>query len=160
MVGIKIKSEKAFTLVELICVITLLGIIILIAAPALSGRASGRDLELTARTMAMDMRKSQQKAITTGWTQIIEFRRSAGDYVLIDGKTSERVIVKLPEGIRYVTINFPETNRVPRLFFRYTGAPNQGGTVSLENEKDDMYYIIVAPATGRVRISQTPPESW
>lgn len=154
------KSEKAFTLVEMLCVVALLGMIMLIALPAAADLGRSRSAELVARSMALDMRKTQQKAITAGWTQRIEFRRYNDDYLIIDGKTSERVRISLPEGVTYQSINFPVSGSNRLLSFNRTGAPNSGGTVTLVNTAGQVYYVIVTPATGRVRISATPPDHW
>ncbi len=158
--GVSRKSEKAFTLVELLCVITLIGMVVLIAAPVVTDQDKSRGVELAARSLAMDMRRSQQKAITTGWTQRIEFRRYNDDYIIRDGKTGERVTVSLPEGITYQSINFPEDSGYRLLSFNRKGAPNSGGTVALINRAGRVYYVIVTPATGRVRISEKPPDHW
>lgn len=153
-------SETGFTLIELICVIALLGMIALIATPAVANIYRNRNLELAARSMAMDMRKTQQKAITVGWTQLIEMRASVNDYRIKDGKTGARETVKLPEGVSYNSINFPIVGGYPTLSFNRNGAPNSGGTVALTDNTGRVIYIIVTPATGRVRVSEEPPSSW
>lgn len=151
----------AFTVVELLCVLALLGLIAAITFPTVAGVSSSRDIELAARGMAMDIRRTQQKAITAGWTQYIEFRTNADDYRLRDGRTEERTTVKLPPGVTYRSVNFPIVDGWYRqLSFNRSGAPNRGGTVALTNNAGDVIYIIVTPATGRVRISDQPPENW
>ncbi len=154
----KPKSERAFTLVELLCVLALLGMITLIAVPAVGGLGRSHNVELAARTLAMDMRKSQQKAITKGWSQSIEFRMHNDDYNLKDDMTSERVRVRLPEGVTFQGVHFPKVGGYRLLRFHRSGAPNRGGTVSLANAAGDVYYVIVTPATGRVRVSDSPPD--
>lgn len=155
----KLKEEYAFTLVELVCIVALLGIMAMVAAPAVHGLGQKHNLEIAARTMATEMRKAQQRAITTGSGQILEFRLD-GRYRVTCGKTEETYLVELPEGVIRRSVNFPMSDNVRYLRFNYNGSPSSGGTVALENTAGSVLYIIVAPATGRVRISEEPPEDW
>lgn len=158
--GVCRKNEIGFTLIELLCVIALLGMIALMATPVVANMSRSRNLEVAAQSMAMDMRKAQQKAITAGWSQLIEMRESVNDYRIKDGKTGARETVKLPEGVRYNSINFPRVDGYHLLSFNRRGAPNSGGTVALTDNSGKVIYVIVTPATGRVRISEEPPANW
>lgn len=154
-----VKEELGFTLMEMLCVVFLIGLTIMIAAPALQDFGQKRSLEIGARTIATEMRKTQQRAITAGHGQIIEFR--PGNRIRItDGKTEEKYYVDLPEGVSFRAITFPKSGNVHFLRFNYNGSPSSGGTVSLTNSSGDVRYVIVAPVTGRVRISEDPPEHW
>ncbi len=155
----ELKTEFAFTLVELVCIVALLGILALVAAPAVQGLGQKHNLDLAARTMTTEMRKAQQRAITTGSGQILEFRLD-GRYRVTCGKSEETYLVELPEGVILRSVNFPMSDNVRYLLFNYNGSPSSGGTVALENAAGSVLYIIVAPATGRVRISEEPPEHW
>ncbi|MFO7952362.1 MAG: prepilin-type N-terminal cleavage/methylation domain-containing protein [Bacillota bacterium] len=154
------RSSQGFTLVELLLAIALLALVTAIALPAVNVFGNKRNLEIAARVMATDLRKAQQKAITFGWTQLIEFRPTTKQYRIKDGKTEEIVIVELPEGIDYAVNTYDHFNDFPLLRFRPTGAPCQGGTIGLENSSKDILYLIITPATGRIRISEDPPEHW
>jgi len=158
-----LEEETAFTLVELLCVIGLLSLLLIIAVPALADYGANRSLEIAARTMAIDLRKTQQKAITSGWSQIVEFRKDIKGndiYRLKDGKTSKYVNIALPEGVRIQANNFPLSDSIRSLKFMRSGAPIPGGTVTLQNRAGKVLYVIVTPGTGRVRVSEAPPENW
>lgn len=155
---IKIK-EDAYTLVEVLCVLALLGIMFLIAVPAVHSLGQRNSLETAARTMVSEMRKAQQKAITAGCGQIIEFR-CQDSYRITDSKTEETYYVHLPDGVSFRAVNFPMSDHIRYLRFNYNGSPSSGGTVTLINNSGAVLYVIVTPATGRVRISEDPPEHW
>lgn len=108
----------------------------------------------------MELRRAQQKAITTGSTQAIDLRIYSNDYRVRDLGSGEAYTVKLAEGITYRSVNFPVESGHPRISFYRSGAPNSGGTIVLNGPRDRVSYIIVTPATGRVRISDQPPENW
>lgn len=149
--------EQAFTLVELLYVIGLLSMLLLIAVPAMADFGTSRNLEIAARTMAIDLRKTQQKAITSGWSQVVEFRTDAGGkdiYRLKDGKTSEFNNFSLPEGISIQANNFPLSGSVKTLIFTRNGAAIPGGTVTLQNTSGKRLSVIVTPGTGRVRVAE------
>ena len=153
-------KDKGFTLVELVCVLALLGLIALIAVPAIASVGSSRNLEIAARGLAVELRRAQQKAITTGSTQSIDLRIYSNDYRVRDLESGEAYTVKLAEGVTYRAVNFPVESGFPRISFYRSGAPSRGGTIVLNGPRDRVSYIIVTPATGRVRVSDQPPDNW
>ncbi len=153
------KEERAFTLIELLYVLVLLGLMVALAAPAVQGLGQKYNLEIAAITMATEMRKAQQRAITAGCGQILEFV-AEHRYRITDGKTEETYYVTLPEGVTRRAVNFPMSDNIRFLRFNYNGSPSSGGTVTLANTSGAVRYVIVTPATGRVRISEEPPEHW
>jgi len=157
----KIKQEYAFTLIELLCVIALLGMITMLATPAISNLGRSRDLESAARTLATDLRKAQHKAIMVGQNQRVNFRYDINDnnqYTITDTSTGETEHLFFPEGITYRAVTFPIIERYRGVAFKYTGVTYPGGTVWLTNSAGDGLYVIVTPVTGRVRISDKSPD--
>ena len=73
-------------------------------------------------------------------------------YVLVY-PSGEKVEKALSEGISIASSSFGGTGY---LSFSPSGAPLQGGYISLTDGKRKLY-VIVAVATGRVRISEKPP---
>ena len=156
------RKEAAFTLVELLCVVALLGMMTAIALPLFQDIGRKRNLEIAARTMATDMRRCQQAAILTGKEHYIEFLiyYDLYQYRINTVPKSKTEKVKFPEGVYYRSTTIANTNGIPRLSFGANGAPGSAGTVVLRNTKGDVLYVIVTPATGRVRISSEPPDHW
>jgi type II secretion system protein H len=151
-------NERGFTLVELVCVVALLGLIALIAVPAVASVGSSRTLEIAARGLAMELRRAQQKAITTGSIQAIDLRLYSNDYRVRDLESGEAYTVKLTEGVSYRSVNFSTESGHPRVSFYRSGAPSMGGTIALNGPDGRVSYIIITPATGRVRVSDQPPD--
>ncbi len=150
-------GQHAYTLVELLCVISLLAMIVLIAMPALQGLEERRNLEIAARNLATDMRKTQQAAITRGHTFRIEFQSDDKQYRIRNTITEEVTRIRLPEGIEYCYITIEPIGGFRTSGFYYNGVPIHAGTVGFCNSSGDKLFVILAPVTGRVRISDTPP---
>ena len=152
---LRLAGSGGLTLIELLCVVALIGLVFAVGVLPGLHRGGKRQLETAAWRLASDMRLARQSAITTGVSTCIQFRLFGENYKLIypDGEK----IVKLPAEVGYCYLNFPEVDGLHLLEFRSTGAPNRGGTVGLKSGPHDKLYIIVTPATGRVRVAQTAP---
>lgn len=154
----RLYHENGYTLMELIVVIFILSLISAIAVPSVNQLRGGRDLERTVQMMVADLHYMQQTAMAYGKTCRVEFYTQIEAYRLrIPGETR---LVRLPEGINIAANTFPFSGSQQLLSFNRNGAPNSGGTVLLANERGDKQYVIVYLATGRIRISEEPPENW
>lgn len=133
-----------------------MAILFALAIPVLRGFHERWTLKTTAWRLVSDLRLAQQIAITAGENTRIDFRWEAGDYRMF--LPVEKTMVKLPEGISYAMNNFPYVNGVRKLSFTPLGAPSRGGTVGFKARSGLKIYVILTPATGRIRISPEPPE--
>jgi prepilin-type N-terminal cleavage/methylation domain-containing protein len=148
------NPQSGVSLMELLVVMFLLSLILLIAGMPLINLVTGSKLQATARELASNMRLAQREAISRGLACWIRFYESGNYRLSIPDDKGEYIhkLVQLPNGIT-VHRNLPTD-----LYFLPTGAPSMGGTVILESEQGEKLYVILTPATGRVRVSEEPPE--
>lgn len=156
------RVSSGFTLVEIISVICIMGIVGALSWPYLARTLAHYRLVTSAQEMAAAIRLVQQRAITD----------STGSYYILFLIGIEAYRVYLPEvekatyltGVDIYTTNFPEH----KLFFGATGEPRVigargtypgGGTVTLRSSTGELYFVVVAPVTGRVRVGPEPPET-
>lgn len=152
-----VRNQKGFTLLELLAVLTIISLCAAVLwpnIPLLHGRLK---LETTARALADDLRLIRQAAITGGEFCRIDFYRASQKYEL--RLPGEKRTVYLPKGIDYGGVPTFQ-GEPPSAHFNMLGHPGGGGTTSFKTQKGDKLYVIVTPVTGRVRISQEPPEHW
>lgn len=154
-------GTEAHTLLEVV-IVTLIALMVLaIAVPELAKPLAAARLDALAGQIAADIRTVQQRAINEesaayfikfyAYGERYEVRKTDHPiYVVLDRVT-------LPNTADLVGTTFSED----RLAFSARGTPVQGGTVTLRDRRSGRFrYVIVTSITGRVRVSDRPPESW
>ena len=95
-------STPGFTLIELLCVIAILGTLVALAIPSMSGFKRAYDLRSSVENIAGQLQLAREKAIATGATQVIHM---AADSLGTDYHVHTGGVVgtgwKLPKGITY-----------------------------------------------------------
>jgi type II secretory pathway pseudopilin PulG len=152
-----ISSPGGITLLEVLVSAAISATLLLIAVPAVLNGLSKYALYTGARQMATDIRGWQQQALSAGDTMStysIQFDPFNDAYHLMINNVSRQKQC-LPVYLDLVSTNFPSHE----LKFNLRGIPiSGGGTVTLrEKLTRRCYYVIVAPVTGRVRVSPLPP---
>ena len=135
------KKIKAFSLIEMLCVLAILGTIVSLGVPAYIGLISSLELKGNARRIVSMLRLYHQRAIIDHINYSIEFYASDDSYK-IDGFAPPDYW-ELSEGID-VKNNLLVT-------FQPLGNANPTGSVTIENEKGSLV-IEVKSTTGHVRI--------
>jgi len=146
-------NNKGFTMIEIILVIALIGILASISLPIYRKTMAHHSLHSAARVISTDIRYTQQKSITERDSYRLLFNTTSGTTYQILSTASNSKMKYLPKGTKIIRTNFTDKT----LTFYPSGAPSQGGRLVIENNFGDKLYIIVTPATGRVRISDKPP---
>ena len=137
----------------------LLVILLSISFPRFSSALTEVKLNSDARQMAGVLRMARTEAITSGASKQVVFYidDSQNPRYLYVGKSA----YKLSQGVNFVgskPFNSKFKNQ-PACIFLPSGRALQGGTVMLKAE-NIRKYVIVLNTTGRIRTSDTPPESW
>lgn len=155
----RIKNKNGFTFIELVIVLTLLGVLLAIAVPRLHP-VSRWQLEGAAGEMAGNLRLARSEAVFSGKICRVTFFIYAGAYRLTLAENNQ--MIQLPEEIFFQgqTTFAKDASNNPFIYFNALGRPSGGGTVILESRDGDKRYIIVTPVTGRVRVSKEEPQHW
>jgi len=158
--AIKTKPVAAdgFTLMEMIIVLLIICIVFISAGP-LTGKAfSYFNLQHTASRMAADIREMQQRAVSESSSDyLIEFFDDR--YIMKKAMSSKPDIiatVHLPGSVSIKHNNFSSN----KLYISAKSSYGQrGGTITIkERDSGKSVFVIVAAITGRVRVSDEPPE--
>ena len=150
-------KQQGVTLLELIVCIGIIGLLASTAMLVVGQSLQRQELESASLLLANDLRWLQQLSINSGigtTSYILQFNKSEPSYYIMANTKVIRKYV-FPRSIRlYAPYTF--------ISFSLSGAPLIGAqTVSLQsNQLQTWKYVILAPVTGRVRISDTNPHQW
>jgi len=151
-----LRKDGGYTILEMSAVLALLAVFTMLAIPQVR-HISRCELDAASRLMAADLRMIRQEAITTGTACTAQFFVYEDHYLL--KLPAETKVIALPAGVSFKgQTTFP--GEPPSVRFNNLGRPTSGGTVILRAAGGEKRYVILAPVTGRVRISNEPPEHW
>lgn len=148
------NSNSGFTLIELLAVMAIVALFAALLLPCVTVYTHWK-LEAAARNLTSDLRLLRQEAITSGESCKIKFYINTQRYQLLLAENNQ-LLINLPEGV-YFEGRTSFLGNPPSMSFNNLGHPSRGGTVILKSKEGGKLYIIVLPATGRVRISKESP---
>jgi len=144
-------KSSGFTVLEIIIVLSLLSILFTISLPSLAHLRYSLVGKSVTQELGSQIRLAKIDALNSGKTTRVVFDTVRNQYIFTNG-SGISTYHELPKEATLYRTNFP----LNTLRFYATGTPSSGGTITVKAGKE-LKYIIVAPVTGRVRISDTPP---
>lgn len=158
------KHHCGFTLVEIIVVLAISAVMTTGTIMGFKSLMAANDLRVAGNRMMQDIRTTQQIALAENSSEhsyFIQFYQDpANNYIIKRSATPLPIIiasVSFPTSVALVTTNFDSQ----MLSLSSKGIPARGGTITLKNQVNGkLSFVIVASVTGRVRVSDRPPDSW
>jgi general secretion pathway protein H len=144
------RTERGFTLLELIVVLALGAIIYALILSAPLGRASAADLKAAARTLASGLRQAQTTAMATRRDALLTIDVEAREFIT-SGETESR---RLPENIElklFAAQSEVASERRGSIRF-YPDGSSTGGRITVASG-ERKYLVDVDWLTGRVSIA-------
>jgi prepilin-type N-terminal cleavage/methylation domain-containing protein len=154
------NSVRGFTLTELMIVITIMGILLAVTAPAMSRFAGNWRLNGAAANMAMVMRSARGAAVAKDVDVVFTFDQDKGQYSFLedsngngdaDAGEHESAVQTLPPGILIDDYTVPQTS----VTFNGKGSTADGGTIVMKR-KDYEVQIRVYSGTGNIEVERKP----
>ncbi len=149
---------RGFTLTELMIVITIMGILLAVTAPAMSRFAGNWRLNGAAANMAMVMRSARSAAVSKDINVVFTFDEDTGEYSYLEDKNGngdaddgERVsaVQTLPPGVLFDDYTVPQTS----VTFNGKGSTADGGTIEMKRGGYEVQ-IRVYSGTGNIEVER------
>ena len=149
------KTTDGFSVVELLVVISVVGVILAFSFVSLQQGMPGHQLQGTSTKLASELRLARQKAVTENNNYTITFDPASESYEIWDDDESDGYrssgeevrVLPLPQGVQFGTINIGASNA---LTFRPNGSADKGGYVDLYTDCPVRRRVEVVRATGNV----------
>ncbi len=142
-------DKKGFTLLEVILVISILGILLLVPSLKASSALSYRERKELS-TFKKDIDYARNRAIVESCRYSVFLNFDKNYYIVKKHDRIEIVLKKyeFKSGLKLINTK----NLGNQISFGYSGTPSKAGTVFLEDRKGKKIKITIVPVTGKVNI--------
>lgn len=153
-----IHRAKGFTLIELVLILSIIGILSILTVPNLTGFNEHWILKSTAYMLANDIRRIQRLSVQECTQYNFELNTTQFYYLLRNNDPTKPIIKKvfLDPKITYIssTLQRPYQGMLDYyvLKFSYLGSPNQAGEIYLETINGKNISLTIDVTTGRVKV--------
>ena len=153
------RSVRGFTLTELMIVITIMGVLMAVSAPAIARYASNWRLSGAASQMAMSIRSARSTAVNKDMDVVFLFDKDKGQYHILedangngdaDGGERESAVQDLPNGVTIEDYTVPQES----LTFNSKGSTQDGGVIVFKGKHGYELQIRVYSGTGNVSVEK------
>lgn len=145
------STERGFTLLEMLIVISIIGIIALFGLPAYEQVAPNLALSSVSKDISTDLRYAQQLAVTEQVIYSIIFNTVNNSYQIVNSSSGQTLQTKNVD--RRITIEQITGLASDTVNFTPTGAVTESGQIILKNTSNKRVTIEVKPS-GYVAITQ------
>ena len=139
-------SHRAFTLIELVLVLVIVGVVAAMAAPRYAGALANYRSRCAARRVVLDLSAAAADALAASAARTMRFDRAANAYS-VNGGAPVR-LDREPYGAALVSVDLGGDDAIT---FDGYGAPDSGGTIVVRSGQFTRT-IIVNPLTGRAAV--------
>jgi len=144
------KGRRGFSLLELLVVLSLIGVAAVIALPSLENGIRKRQVRQSVLSLAAVARDLRRRAIDQGTLKQLVLSPREDSYLASDAE-----IVRLPEAVKITGVagGAPMGKRLTQFVFFPNGSI-LGGAIELSDRKGATYLIRFEPLVGRVVVTQ------
>ena len=139
----KNKKNQGVSLIEIMLVISIIGLILVIEAPNLKSYSNNLILKSATQDLASNLRYAQQLTVTEQRIYNITLDQINNSYTIVLEPSTIIKTVYLPDNISFSSITDLTDNKV---VFNFMGAVSQSGTITISHSQNFTKTIYIRPS--------------